>query len=207
MLSDRVSSCSSRPCQRIRPVTNRRIAMTTLRRRMFEDLQLRGLAPKTQQCDVEAVHHLAQHYRRAPTSSAKRRSVSIPLSCSMSSRSPRARSVFTSMGSGSSRDAHGSDRGRSANSFGPGTGQTLPVVLSPQEVRPLLAVVERPKARMCLRTITRADCDYRKGPSCKSPTSTPHRMLVQVRQRHKAGKTASCRWPPDPGVVAGVLAA
>jgi hypothetical protein len=40
--------------------------MTTLRRRMREDLQLRGLAGKTQQCYLEAVKHLAQHYRRPP---------------------------------------------------------------------------------------------------------------------------------------------
>jgi hypothetical protein len=46
--------------------TNRRMAMTALRRRMREDLQLRGLAPKTQQCYLEAVKHLAQYYRRAP---------------------------------------------------------------------------------------------------------------------------------------------
>jgi integrase/recombinase XerD len=42
------------------------MTMTALRRRMLEDLQLRGLAPKTQQCYVEAVKHLAQSYRRAP---------------------------------------------------------------------------------------------------------------------------------------------
>jgi integrase/recombinase XerD len=40
--------------------------MTALRRRMREDLQLRGLAPRTQQCSLEAVKHLAQHDRRAP---------------------------------------------------------------------------------------------------------------------------------------------
>jgi len=40
--------------------------MTALRRRMREDLQLRGLAPKTQQCYLEAVKHLAQYYQRAP---------------------------------------------------------------------------------------------------------------------------------------------
>jgi integrase/recombinase XerD len=50
----------------MRFTTNRRMAMTALRRRMREDLQLRGLAPKTQQCYLEAVKHLAQHYRRAP---------------------------------------------------------------------------------------------------------------------------------------------
>ena len=40
--------------------------MTALRRRMREDLQLRGLAPKTQPCYLEAVKHLAQYSRRAP---------------------------------------------------------------------------------------------------------------------------------------------
>ena len=39
--------------------------MTALRRRMREDLQLRGVAPKTQQCYLEAVKHLAHYYRRA----------------------------------------------------------------------------------------------------------------------------------------------
>jgi hypothetical protein len=39
--------------------------MTALRRRMREDLQLRGLAPKTPQCYLEAVKHLAQYDRRA----------------------------------------------------------------------------------------------------------------------------------------------
>jgi integrase/recombinase XerD len=40
--------------------------MTPLRRRMLEDLQLRGLAPRPQPCYLDAVKHLAQHYRRAP---------------------------------------------------------------------------------------------------------------------------------------------
>jgi hypothetical protein len=42
------------------------MAMTALRRRMRADLQLRGLAPKTQQCYLEAVKHLAPYDRRAP---------------------------------------------------------------------------------------------------------------------------------------------
>jgi hypothetical protein len=42
------------------------MAMTALRRRLREDLQLRGLAPTTQQCDLEAVKHPAHYDRRAP---------------------------------------------------------------------------------------------------------------------------------------------
>jgi hypothetical protein len=40
--------------------------MTTLRRRRLADLPLRGLAPKTQPCDVAAVHQRARHDGRAP---------------------------------------------------------------------------------------------------------------------------------------------
>ena len=40
--------------------------MTSLRHRMLEDLQLRGLAPTTQQCYLDAVRQLAHHYRRPP---------------------------------------------------------------------------------------------------------------------------------------------
>ena len=52
--------------------------MTALRRRMLEDLQLRGLAPKTQQCYIAAVHQLAQHYRRAPDRLGEEELYSVP---------------------------------------------------------------------------------------------------------------------------------
>ncbi|MBI3330153.1 MAG: hypothetical protein HYZ81_26025 [Nitrospinae bacterium] len=40
--------------------------MTALRRRMLEDLQLRGVAPKPHPCDRAAVHPWAPHDRRPP---------------------------------------------------------------------------------------------------------------------------------------------
>jgi len=40
--------------------------MSALRRRRLEDRQLRGLAPRTQPCDLEAVKPLTPHDRRAP---------------------------------------------------------------------------------------------------------------------------------------------
>jgi hypothetical protein len=42
------------------------MAMTALRRRLLEDRQLRGLAPRTQPWYLEAVTHLTHHDRRAP---------------------------------------------------------------------------------------------------------------------------------------------
>lgn len=40
--------------------------MTALRQRMIEDLQLRGLAEKTQVAYVRAVRQLAEHYGKPP---------------------------------------------------------------------------------------------------------------------------------------------
>jgi integrase/recombinase XerD len=40
--------------------------MTALRRRMLEDMQLRGLSARTQGCYVAAVRQLAEHYHRSP---------------------------------------------------------------------------------------------------------------------------------------------
>jgi integrase/recombinase XerD len=40
--------------------------MTPLRQRMLDALQLRGLAPRTQDAYIEAVARLARHYRRSP---------------------------------------------------------------------------------------------------------------------------------------------
>ena len=40
--------------------------MTPLRKRMIEELQLRGFADRTVETYVHAVSQLAQHYRRSP---------------------------------------------------------------------------------------------------------------------------------------------
>jgi integrase/recombinase XerD len=40
--------------------------MTPLRKRMIEDMQLRGLGLRTQTCYVAAVRRLADHYGRSP---------------------------------------------------------------------------------------------------------------------------------------------
>ena len=40
--------------------------MTPLRRRMIEDMQLRGLTPKTQKVYLDAITKLARHYHRSP---------------------------------------------------------------------------------------------------------------------------------------------
>ncbi|MDF1499132.1 MAG: site-specific integrase, partial [Anaerolineales bacterium] len=40
--------------------------MNTLRQRMKQDLELRGLAPKTQTCYLRAVRQLAEYFKKSP---------------------------------------------------------------------------------------------------------------------------------------------
>lgn len=40
--------------------------MTPLRKRFYEDMQLHGLAARTQESYVQAVQGLARHYKRSP---------------------------------------------------------------------------------------------------------------------------------------------
>ena len=40
--------------------------MTPLRRRMLEDMQLRGFSTRTQECYLAAVRQLAEHFHRRP---------------------------------------------------------------------------------------------------------------------------------------------
>jgi integrase/recombinase XerD len=166
--------------------------MTALRRRMLEDLQLRGLAPKTQPCDVAAVHQLAQHYRRAPDQISEvelRQYFLFLLNEKQVAESTfrihlygiRFFSEFTLPQPWPVFDLI---RARKS--------QKLPVVLSSPEVRHLLALVNKPKARMCLRMIYACGLCLREGTPLQVADIDPHRLLVRVRQ----GKGRKDRYVP-----------
>jgi hypothetical protein len=69
----------------------------------------------------------------------------------------------------------------------PRKSQKLPVVLSPQEVRSLLILVESRNARMCLQMIYACGRRLREGTQLQVADIDPQRMLVRVRQG-KGGK-------------------
>lgn len=127
--------------------------MTARRRRMLDDLQLRGLSPRTQPCDLEAVPHLAQHDRRAPDSmsAAELRHDFL----SLLTETQVAERTFRLHLSGS-RCFYARTRKRPGpvcERIRPRPRHTRPVVLSPQEVRSLLALGQRSNARLCLQML------------------------------------------------------
>ena len=170
--------------------------MTTLRRRMLEDLQLRGLAPKPQACYIAAVHQWAQHYRRPPDQLSEaelRQSLLFLLNDKQVAESTfrihlygirffyertlqRPWPVF--------------DRVR------PRKSQKLPVGLSPQEVRSLLALVHNPKARMCLRLSYACGLRLREGTQLQGSDIDP--CPPPPGKRRAKRWCASVGWPQRP---------
>jgi len=152
--------------------------MTPLRRRMREDRPLRGLAPKTQQCSVAAVHQLAQHDRRAPDRSSEEELRQYFLF--LLNEKTVAESTFRIHLDGL-RFFYAFTLKRPWPVFDlilPRKSQKLPVVLSPQEVRRLLAF---PTARLCLQRIYAGGLRLREGTQLQVSDIDPHRLLVRVR--------------------------
>ncbi len=161
--------------------------MTSLRRRMLEDLQLRGLAPTTQQCYLDAVRQLAHHYRRPPDqlSDEELRQYFLFLR----NEKQVAESTFRIHLYGI-RFLYERTLQRPWPVFDlvrPRHPQTLPVVLSRREVRSLLALVANPTARMCLQLIYACGLRLREGTQLQVSDIDAQRMLVRVRQG-KGGK-------------------
>jgi integrase/recombinase XerD len=161
--------------------------MTTLRRRMLADLQLRGLAPRTQPCDVDAVKPLTPHDRRAPDQISEdelRQSFLFLINAKKVAESTFRIHLY---GIRFFYERTLQRRWPVFDLVRPRNIQKLPVVLSLREVRFLLAWVERPKARMCLQLIYACGRRLTEGTHLQVSDIDAQRMLVQVHQG-KGGK-------------------
>jgi integrase/recombinase XerD len=156
--------------------------MTALRHRMLEDLQLRGLAPRTQQCYMEAVKHLSQHDRRAPDQINEEEIRQYFLYLLNEKRVAESTFRIHLYGIRFCYEITLQRLWPVLTLIRPRHSQKLPVVLSPQEVRSLLASVVNLKAGMCLRMIYACGLRLREGTHLQVSDIDSHRMLVRVRQ-------------------------
>ena len=161
--------------------------MTALRRRMLEDLQLRGLAPRTQQCDLEAVKHLTQYYRRAPDQMSEEELRQYFLFLINDKKVAESTWRVHLYGIRFFYERTLKRPWPVFNLVRPRKTQKLPVVLSLWEVRSLLALVKNPKARMCLRLIYACGLRLTEGTQLQVSDIDAQRMLVRVHQG-KGGK-------------------
>lgn len=155
--------------------------MTLLRHRMIEDLQLRGMSERTHARYVRAVRQLADHSHKSPeqiTEEALRDSFLSLTNIKRYSRraSPMARCGIT-----------GFSEQPLPRAWTPLTfvsaprEQTLPVGLSPEEVRTVLAPLRLFRSRACLTTISSCGLRLQAGTPLQVPESESARLLVHVR--------------------------
>jgi site-specific recombinase XerD len=168
--------------------------MTTLRERMIEDLQLRGVSANTQEAYLRAVSRLAEYHRKSPDRICEE----------------ELRQYFLYLKN---------ERGVSAASFQvalsgikffyqftlkqvwpildlvrPPREKKLPVVLSLEEICQILSAIRRRHYRVCLTTIYSCGLRLREGAHLRVRDIDSARMMVHIR----SGKGAKDRYVPLP---------
>src|SRR5438105_4755399 len=125
--------------------------MTPLRKRMTEDLQLKGYSPKTQEAYLLAVRMLARHYHRSPETITEEelRAYFLQLARDCAQSTLRIAMCGIKFCFAITLQRHWPVLGlvRAAKR------KKLPVVLSRAEVGAVLGCVRAPVYRVCLNTI------------------------------------------------------
>jgi integrase/recombinase XerD len=161
--------------------------MSAIRQRMIEDMQLHGYAAKTQTAYLGAVRSLAGHYHRTPGNITQEELRSYFLY--LVKERGVARSTLTIHLSGI-RFFFEKTLKREWLIFDlvrPKKRKKLPVVLSPDEVKLLLSLVQNPIVRMALTVIYACGLRLSEGVHLKVQDIDSTRMLLWVRNG-KGGK-------------------
>src|SRR5438093_10441015 len=126
--------------------------MTPLRRRMLEDMQLRGLSARTQEAYARAVRQLAEHYHRRPDQLTEEDLRQYFLYLANDKKVARTTATIALCGI-RFFFTHTLQRDWTTLRFvRPGREKKLPVVLSRDEVRRVLQALRQPVYRACLPT-------------------------------------------------------
>jgi len=155
--------------------------MTPLRQRMLEDMQLRGLAPKTQDAYLRAVRQLAEHIGKSPdqVSEAELRAYFLYLK----NEKKASRSACTIALCGIKfffehtlkRQWHTFDLVRLPQE------KKLPVVLSREEIWSVLGQIKRYPYQTCLRTIYSCGLRLNEGIQLQVADIDSDRHLLHIR--------------------------
>lgn len=176
--------------------------MTELRRRMIQDMELRGFSPKTRKAYVDAVKGLAAFHHRSPDKLGDEEIRQFFLH--LVSERHAARSTVTIYLCGI-KFFYEKTLGRELpvmNLVRPRKRVKLPVVLSTSETKELLEQVRHPAYRMALTMIYSCGLRLSEGVHLKVADIDGQRMLVRV-ENGKGGKacpepvegTGMCRFP------------
>ncbi len=169
--------------------------MTPLRQRMIEDMQLRGFSPRTQESYTTAVRQLAEHYHTSPDRLSEEDLRRYFLYLANEKKVARATATIALCGIKFLYE-HTLQRDWPTLRFvRPPREKKLPVILSRDEVRRILAEVRIPVYRVCLTTIYAGGLRLLEGAHLQVPDVDSARMLLHI---HGKGKKDRYVPLPDP---------
>jgi site-specific recombinase XerD len=160
---------------------------------MIQDMQLRGFSARTQECYVAAVRQLADHFHTSPDQLGEEHLRQYFLYLANEKKVARATATIALCGI---KFFYEKTLGRlwtSLRFIRPPRQKKLPVVLSRQEVRRILAQVRIPVYRACLTTIYACGLRLLEGAHLQVPDVDSGRMMLHIH-----GKGKKDRYVPLP---------
>jgi integrase/recombinase XerD len=168
--------------------------MTPLRQRMIEDMQLRGLAARTQEAYVGAVKQLAEHYHKSPDLITPEELRQYFLYLKNDKQASRSAYLIALHGLRFFYERTLQRTDVTLDWVCPPREKKLPVVLSTDEVRLILGCLRRPHYRVCLTTIYSCGLRLLEGVSLHVGALDGERKMLHIRQ----GKGNKDRYVPLP---------
>jgi len=157
--------------------------MTPLRQRMLEDMQVRNLSPHTQQAYVWQVSQFARHFGQSPEQLGPEeiRTYQVYLT-NEKKLAPRSIVIAVCALRFLYQVTLKKDWSVVDVIPAPKVPQTLPVVLSPEEVLQFLACIASPKHRTILTTCYAAGLRISEAVELMSPAIDSRRMVIRIEQ-------------------------
>jgi site-specific recombinase XerD len=155
--------------------------MTPLRKRMIEDMQLRGFSSRTQEAYAYSVHRLARHYRKPPDRITEEELRQYLLHLTQVEGYARASVTIFLCGIKFFFEHTLQRKWTSLELMRPPRESKLPVVLSRDEVRRILGAVRIPVYRTCLITIYSCGLRLLEGACLQVGDVDSSRMVLHVR--------------------------
>jgi site-specific recombinase XerD len=175
--------------------------MTILRERMLADMQLRGLAEKTQTAYLRAVRQLAAYYGKPPDQIDEEELRRYFLYLKNEKKASRSACTIALCGLKFFFERTLQREWKTFDLVRPPKSKKLPVVLSREEVRRVLACLRRFHYRVCLTTIYSCGLRLQECVQLQVTHIDGDRLLIHVRQ----SKGAKDRFVPLPAATFTLL--
>ena len=156
--------------------------MTPLRQRMIEDMQLRGLSPKTQRAYVRVVRDLAVYYDKSPDKIEEEELRTYFLYLKNEKRLARSSCTVAICGLKFLYEYTLKRQWPTFKLIRPKKAHKLPIVLSREEVYQILSCLRKPHYRVCLSTIYGCGLRISEGAGLQIDNVDGSRLQLHIRQ-------------------------